>query len=142
MKTDRLKQSIRTAKAWAKVHLKEPIINKETGWPIEVGMIGLEHTLKHDLFVRKSGRYIDLFSLVRKFGAILKNAEFICTESDRYDEFNTVLKHKFKALVEIKGETEELEVVIKEVTDKQNKKMVNKKLFYNHKFLLEEIKKP
>jgi hypothetical protein len=122
--------------------LKDPIVNKETGWPIEVGMIGIDHTLKHDLFVRKSGRYIDLFSLVRKLGTILRNAEFIRTETDRYDELNTVLKHKFKATVEIKGESEDLEIVIKEITDKQNKKMLKRKLFYNHKFLLEEIKKP
>jgi hypothetical protein len=139
MKNDRLKQSIKTAKAWAKVHLKDPIVNKETGWPIEVSITGIDHTLVYDLRVERSGRYIDLLSLVRKLKPILRDMHTATEVPNKHGE-NGVIIHKFQYQTEIKGNVENLEIVVKEtITDK--KLMIKRRMFYNHKFVIEDIKK-
>ena len=141
MKTDRLKQSIRTAKAWAKVHLKEPIINKETGWPIEVGMNGIEHSLSFDLWNNKSGRFVDLLSLVRKLKTMIRDAILFEKHSDKYEENEALTVYRFRCSVMIKGEENEVEIIVKEFIE--NKKLlVKKRLYYNHKFVIDQIKKP
>jgi len=141
MKTDRLKQSIRTAKAWAKVHLKEPIINKETGWPIEVGMNGIEHSLSFDLWNNKSGRYTELLSMVRKLKTMIRDATLFEKHSDKYKENEALTVYRFRCSVTIKGEENEVEIIVKEFIE--NKKLlVKKRLYYNHKFVIDQIKKP
>lgn len=140
MKANRLKKTIKTAKAWAKVHLKEPIINNATGFPIEVSCKGLDHSLIHDLIVDKSGRFVDLLSLVRKFKTILRDADFGNTEFNKHTD-NDVKFHKFYYQTKIKECSETLEIVVKEVIEGK-KVMIKKWLFYNHRFDIEDIKKP
>jgi hypothetical protein len=141
MKTSRLLKSIKTAKEWTKVHLKDPIINKETGFPIEVLPNHIDHTLGHDLFKDKSGRFVDLLSLVRKLKSILKEANLIEKRKDKYNDETDINVYVFRVSVTIKEVSEELEIIVKEKVD-EKKKVINKRWFYNHKFILEEIKKP
>lgn len=141
MERKRLTDSIKTAKAWAKVHLKEPIINSGTGFLIEVSQAGLEHSLRHDLSADKSGRFIDLLALIRKFKTILRDAQLIETRKDKYEIDETLLVHEFQCEIKIKGKNEIVEIIVKEFTE--GKKVTTlKRIFYNHRILANEIKKP
>jgi hypothetical protein len=48
--------------------------------------------------------------------------------------------HKFLIKIDVNNISENLEIVVREIIDK--KKMINRKLFYNHRFIIEEIKNP
>ena len=137
---DRKKRLVKTAKEYAKVHLKEPIINKATGWPIEIPLSGLEHSLKHDMFSDKSGRIVELLYLVRKFKILLKDATLTESVFDKKNREDIFMIHKFKVQITIKEVNENVEIVVREIIDK--KKMINRKLFYNHRFIVQEIKNP
>lgn len=120
--------------------MKEPIINKATGWPIEIPLSGLEHSLKHDMFSDKSGRIVDLLYLVRKFKILLKDATLTESVFDKKNREDIFMIHKFKVQITIKEVNENVEIVVREIIDK--KKMINRKLFYNHRFIVQEIKNP
>lgn len=135
---DRKKRLVKTAKEYAKVHLKDPIVNKQTGWPIEVSAGNIEHTLGYD-FGKKKGRFTDIYSLVRHLKTILKNCEYKSSEPDKNNSPDIKAIHKFQMDVLIKGETEIIEIVVKEVI-MNKRKMIDKFMYYNHKFIIEEIK--
>lgn len=140
MKREVINNHIKEAKDWASIHLNKPIKNKETGFPISVTLKGIDHTLKHDLFVDKSGRFMDLLSLIKKFKIILKDAKKHETRADKYGDLR-VLIHEFRYSIILKGIEENLQIIVKElITDE--KKMIGDKSFYNHRFIVDEIKKP
>lgn len=141
MERKRLTDSIKTAKAWAKVHLKEPIVNKSTGFPIEVTGNAIDHTMGHDLDVDKSGKFIDLLFLIKHFKTILRDAILVNTKNDKYELDESLLVHEFRYELIYKGKVEMIQILVKEyVTNKTL--MLKKRRFYNHRFVIQEIKKP
>lgn len=137
---DRKKRLVKTAKEYAKVHLKQPIINKVTGWPIEISAANIEHTLGYN-YGKKNGRFADIYSLIRHLKTILKNCDYKSSEPDKHNSPDIKAIHKFTIDVSLKGETETIEIVVKEVI-MNKRKMIDKFMYYNHKFIVEEIKNP
>lgn len=139
MKKDRLENSIKTAVAYAKVHLANEIKNKETGWYIDVNANGIKHTLGYDLNKNKSGRFIDLLFLVRKLKTIISDATLIETRNDRYGKNSNLIVHEFKYEIEYKGNLETIEIIIHEHINYDKTMRKNNKSFYNHKFVIEKV---
>lgn len=142
MERKRLTESIKTAKAWGKVHLKMPIINEATGFSIEITSNGIEHSLKHDLMVDKSGKFIDLLFLIRHFKIIFKKAKFVESRLDKYGLEDKLKIHEFIYEFIYKGKTEKLQIIIKEITFSDKNILKNQFVFYNHRFMTKTIKKP
>ncbi len=135
MEKEIITKEIKEIKAWAKIHLSEPIINKETGFPIEVSQGGIEHTLNRDLFKDKSGRFFDLVSIIKKFKTILKDAKLVESRKDKYDLEDNLTIHEFEYELDYKGKSEKIQIIVKEFVHGKAV-IIKKRLFYNHRFMV------
>lgn len=112
---------------------KDPIINKETKHPIEINRRGIKHTMS---FVFKMPTLTDqaaLINVLRKLNIIIRDAKFIEFKADYKNRLDVIGIHVFQY--------ENIELIIREVVVDKPKK-INKLLFYNHRFIIEEIKNP
>lgn len=135
MKTKDLSAQIKEIKDWVKVNITEPIINKETGFPIEVSQKGIEHTLNRDLFKDKSGRFLDLRDVIKKFKIILRDAKLVESRKDKYELEDNLTIHEFEFVMEYKGKIEVLQIIVKEFVHGKSI-IIKKRLFYNHRFMI------
>jgi hypothetical protein len=111
----------------------EPITNKETKFPIEVNPRGIKHTVSFIVKKPSIQEQAELINVLRKLKVIIRDAVFIETQPDYKNRKDVIGIHIFKY--------ENIEFIVREVIIDKPKK-INKLSFYNHRFIVEEIKNP
>lgn len=126
------KRLITALKAYVRRNLKTPVINKATGFPIEVSVNGIEHSMKYELFTEKKGNAIPLAKFVLKFKTVFRDMVYEGAEPDKKQRDGIIAIHVFS----YKSTWGDIEIIVREIVG-DRKIMKNKNLFYNHKFKIE-----
>lgn len=132
---------IKEVKKYVALNFKEPVRNRDTGHLIEITPLGVAHSLKYDKYQVASGRNEDLLKLVKRLRRLVADSVLYKKEADKKHRIDIPAIYKYRITVNYFGKPETIEIVVREIVlDIKIKK--TKKVFYNHKFVIEAIKKP
>ncbi|MBF0487680.1 MAG: hypothetical protein HQK98_05910 [Nitrospirae bacterium] len=117
------------ARTWALENLrdKSPVINKDTGWKIDITGKGIKESTSKDRLA-----HIDQIEAIRAIPELLENAVLVETRPDRDNNPDIKNIHRFYAPLELEGKLYRAKLTVRETA--------NGKKYYDHS--LKEIEKP
>lgn len=133
------KEQIKLIRKWVKENFIEPVYCPILKAFVEINPNGIEHSLKYNLS-SKAGNFDELVSVVPLLDELISIADNHRKEHDKKERKQILCIHKIEAQTIINGKRQTLEIVIREILTDE-KMQLKKHNFYNHKFVVDTIKK-